>query len=123
MTKKILLVDDSATARLTTRLLFANNSAYQLISAYDGKEGVETAIEEHPDLILMDIEMPLMTGIEACALLKKNAATKDIPVVFLTTRSEPQWLQQARESGCSDFLIKPVKEDKLTEVFRKHLGV
>jgi len=73
MKKKILLVDDSSTSRLASRMLFATKQNYELMSACDGKEGVETAIREHPDLILMDIEMPRMNGIEACKLLKKTA--------------------------------------------------
>ena len=122
MAKKILLVDDSSTSRLASRMLFANRRNYELISACDGKEGVETAIRERPDLILMDIEMPRMNGIEACKLLKKNATTKNIPVIFLTMRGEEPCVQEGLDSGCSEFLTKPVNEQKLAEVFRKHLG-
>ncbi len=80
------------------------------------------AVREHPDLILMDIEMPRLSGIEACKLLKKNAATREIPVIFLTMRGEEKSVQEGRTSGCSEFLTKPVNEQKLAEVFRKHLG-
>jgi len=103
-------------------MLFATKQNYELMSACDGKEGVETAIREHPDLILMDIEMPRMNGIEACKLLKKTAETKNIPVIFLTMRGEEPSIQEALHSGCSEFLTKPVNEQKLAEVFRKHLG-
>lgn len=122
MKKKILLVDDSSTSRLANRMLFAGKPDYELISACDGKQGVEMAIREHPDLILMNIDMPRMSGIEACKLLKKNAETREIPVIFLTMRGEENSIQEGRHSGCSEFLTKPVNEQKLTEVFRKHLG-
>jgi CheY-like chemotaxis protein len=121
-TRKILLVDDSSTSRMAARMLFAHHESYELTSACDGKEGVEKAIAELPDLILMDIEMPRMNGIEACKLLKENAATKNIPVVLLTMRGEDSFVQQAYASGCSDFLTKPVNEQKLATVVKRHLG-
>ncbi|HEY6348302.1 MAG TPA: response regulator [Candidatus Angelobacter sp.] len=120
--KKILLVDDSSTARMAARMLFAHHESYVLTSACDGKEGVERAMAEQPDLILMDIEMPRMNGIEACKLLKQNEATRNIPVVLLTMRGEDAFVQQGYASGCSDFLTKPVNEQKLALVVKAHLG-
>jgi CheY-like chemotaxis protein len=120
--KKILLVDDSSTSRMAARMLFAHHDSYELTSACDGKEGVERAIAELPDLILMDIEMPRMNGIEACKLLKQHKATKNIPVVLLTMRGEDPFVQQGYASGCSDFLVKPVNEQKLASVVKAHLG-
>lgn len=67
MAKRILLVDDSAASRMKSRALLTNHKGYELVSACDGKEGVEKAIACKPDLILMDVEMPRMTGVEACA--------------------------------------------------------
>ena len=120
--KKILLVDDSSTSRMTTRMLLAGHESYVLSSACDGEEGVEKAIAEVPNLILMDIEMPRMNGIEACRLLKQNAATRNIPVVLLTMRGEEPFMRQAFASGCNDFLTKPVNEQKLATVIRKYLS-
>jgi len=122
MYKKILLVDDSSTQRMASRMLFGNQPDYGLISACDGKEGVETAIRERPDLILMDVEMPRMNGLEACKLIKENPLTKHIPVILLTMRSEEPYVRQGYASGCSDFLTKPMNEQKLTAVIKKHLG-
>lgn len=121
-TKKILLVDDSSSSRMAARMLFAHHKSYVLTSACDGKEGVEKALAEPPDLILMDIEMPRMNGIEACKLLKQNEATKKIPVILLTMRSEEPFVRQGYDSGCSDFLTKPVNEQKLAMVIKKYLG-
>jgi CheY-like chemotaxis protein len=120
--KKILLVDDSSTSRMTTRMLLAGHESYVLSSACDGAEGVEKAVAEVPNLILMDIEMPRMNGIEACKLLKQNAATRDIPVVLLTMRGEDPFVRQGYASGCSDFLIKPVNEQKLATIIKKYLS-
>jgi len=78
-TKKILLVDDSCTARLVNRMIFSQKSNYVLISAVDGKEAVERAKREKPDLILMDIVMPRMTGLEACRVLKRTRRPRRFP--------------------------------------------
>jgi CheY-like chemotaxis protein len=121
-TKKILLVDDSSTSRMNSRMLFADQESYELISACDGIEGVERAIREQPDLILMDIEMPRMSGLEACRMLKENEATKRIPVILLTMRSEDRFVREGFASGCSEFLIKPVNQEKLRAILKTHLG-
>lgn len=121
MPKRILLVDDSSTARLASRMFLGSQSDYEMISACDGREGVETAVRERPDLILMDIEMPRMNGLEACRLIKQNELTKHIPVVLLTMRGEESYVQEGYASGCSDFLTKPINEQKLTALIKKHL--
>lgn len=121
MVKKILLVDDSATARMANRMLFGNMENYELISACDGQEGVEKALREQPDLILMDIEMPRMSGLEACKILKENEATTDIPVILLTMRGENSFRQEGFANGCSDFLTKPVNAEKLIAALKAHL--
>ena len=120
--KRILLVDDSATSRMTARMLLAGHESYVLTSACDGQEGVEKAVAELPHLILMDIEMPRMNGIEACKLLRQNPATKNIPIILLTMRGEERFVRQAYANGCSDFLTKPVNEQKLAAVIEKYLG-
>lgn len=122
MTKTILLVDDSATARLQSRMIFANMHQYELLSACDGKEGVEVALEKKPDLILMDVEMPRMSGIEACRALRDNAATRKTPIILLTMRSEDSAVKKGFESGCTEYMFKPVNAQKLIDVLKKHLG-
>jgi len=122
MSKKILLVDDSATSRLASRMMFAEQKNYEVISACDGREAVEAAHKERPDLILMDIEMPRMSGLEACRILKQDEATKKIPIVLLTTRRGNSFVQEGYANGCSDFLTKPVNEAELIAVLKAHLG-
>jgi CheY-like chemotaxis protein len=119
MAKKILLVDDSTTSRLKTRAIFGNDVAYEFVSASDGKEGVEKALTEKPDLILMDVEMPRMTGIEACREIRKNQATKNIPIILMTMRSEASFIKAGRDSGCTDYLFKPVDGEKLRAAVKK----
>jgi two-component system alkaline phosphatase synthesis response regulator PhoP len=122
MAKTILLVDDSATARMRSRMIFASMKQYEFLSAGDGKEGVEMALEKKPDLILMDVEMPRMNGIEACRALRENAATRRIPIVLLTMRSEDSAVQKGFDGGCTEYLAKPVSEEKLVAVLKKYLG-
>ena len=120
--KKILLVDDSCTARLVNRMIFSQRTNYELISASDGKEAVEKAHEVRPDLILMDVVMPRMTGLEACRALKKEKETQKIPVILLTTRGEEQYVQEGYASGCSDYLTKPVNDAELLDLLKAYLG-
>jgi len=122
MAKTILLVDDSATARMKSRMIFASMKEYEFISACDGKEGVERALAHQPDLILMDVEMPRMSGIEACRALRENAATKRIPVVLLTMRDEDSTVKMGFDSGCVEYVLKPVNEQRLIALLKKHLG-
>jgi len=120
--KKILLVDDSCTARRVNRMVFSQKTNYVLLSAVDGKEAVERAKSEKPDLILMDIVMPRMTGLEACRVLKSDKETEKIPVILLTTRGEEQYVQEGYASGCSDYLTKPVNDVELLDLLKAYLG-
>jgi CheY-like chemotaxis protein len=103
-------------------MIFSQKSNYVLISAIDGKEAVERARQEKPDLILMDIVMPRMTGLEACRVLKKDKETEKIPVILLTTRGEEQYVQEGYASGCSDYLTKPVNDVELLDLLKAYLG-
>jgi CheY-like chemotaxis protein len=121
MPKTILLVDDSATSRMKSRALFGNQSDYEVVSACDGKEGVEKALALKPDLILMDVEMPRMSGIEACRTLRQNHATRTTPIILLTMRGEKSAVQTGFDSGCTEYMLKPVNEEKLLAVLKKYL--
>ncbi len=121
MSKTILLVDDSATSRMKSRALFGNQSGYEVVSACDGKEGVEKALALKPDLILMDVEMPRMSGIEACRALRQNDATRTTPIILLTMRGEKSAVQTGFDSGCTEYMLKPVNEEKLLAVLKKYL--
>ncbi len=121
MSKLILLVDDSVTSLLRSRAFFGNQKDYQVISASDGVDGVEKALAHRPDLILMDVEMPRMTGIEACRALRSNKATMRTPIILLTMRGEDAAVKAGFDSGCNEYMLKPMNEEKLTNVLKKYL--
>ena len=97
-----------------TQLLM--ESAGQLISAYNGEEGIEMAIEEKPDIILMDLRMPVLDGFDAITRLKGNPETKDIPIMALSAQSmEEEDVTMSARLGAEGFTSKPIDLDKLQE--------
>jgi len=106
---------------MKSRNILGKHAGYEFISACDGKEGVEMALSKNPDLILMDVEMPRMSGVEACRTLRQNAATKHTPIILLTMRSEEGAVKAGIDSGCSEYMFKPVNEEKLIAVLKKYL--
>lgn len=104
---KILVVDDQL---LSTRLLERRlvRSEMRVLSATNGTEGLRLAREEHPDVILLDIVMPGMDGIEVCRELKKDKGTRDIPVIFITARTGTEDKLEGFGVGAADFLVKPL---------------
>jgi DNA-binding response OmpR family regulator len=119
--KKILIVDDSKTA-LFMETMILRQGPYTLITAADGEEAVRKADAEKPDLIVMDVVMPKMTGLEACQELKRRASTRNIPVILVTTRGETDHVEKGFESGCNDYLTKPVSAPALLAKARNYLG-
>lgn len=119
--KKILVVDDSATSLMWQRMIL-QQEAYDLVTARDGQEGVERAVAERPDLILMDVMMPRMDGFAACRALRANPATSAIPVIMVTTRSEWNSVESGYTSGCSDYITKPIDRLELLAKVRSCLA-
>jgi DNA-binding response OmpR family regulator len=114
--KKILLVDDSTTSLFMEKMIL-KREPYDISTANDGFEAVEKALLEQPDLILMDVVMPRMNGFEALRALRGKDATRQTPVILVTTRSEPVNVAEGYASGCSDYLTKPIDpEELLTKV-------
>ena len=110
---KILIAEDERDIRdlVAFTLRFAG---YEVFAAPNGEEAVELASKVNPDLILMDVRMPRMTGYEACKVMKANPLLKDIPVVFLTARGQETEIQQGLEAGAEEYLLKPFAPDQLT---------
>jgi len=119
--KKILLVDDSRTSLFMEKMIL-QQGPYKLLTACDGQEGVERALAEHPDLILMDVIMPRMTGFEACRELKQRDDTKTIPVILVTTRGEEDNVETGFASGCNDYVTKPINAQELLAKVRDHIA-
>ena len=109
---KILLVEDNEMNRdmLSRRL---ERRGYSVCVAVDGEQGVVLAQREKPDLILMDMSLPVLDGWEATRRLKTAAETKHIPVIALTAHAMASDEQKARDAGCDDFDIKPVELPRL----------
>ena len=110
---KILIAEDERDIRdlVAFTLRFAG---HEVFTASNGEEAVELAPKVNPDLILMDVRMPRMTGYEACRALKASADLKDIPVVFLSAKGQENEIQQGLDVGAEDYLLKPFAPDQLT---------
>ena len=110
---KILIAEDERDIRdlVAFTLRFAG---YEVFSAANGEEAVALAPQVNPDLILMDVRMPRMTGYEACRIMKLDPALKDIPIVFLSAKGQEAEIQQGLEAGAEEYLLKPFAPDQLT---------
>jgi two-component system cell cycle response regulator DivK len=118
--KRILIVEDvEANRDLLVQLL---EEEYTLSIAVNGAEGVAAATRDRPDLILMDLSLPILDGWEAIRRLKSDAALAQIPVVALTAHAMRGDEEKARAVGCDDFLTKPIDEDMLFATLRRWLG-
>ena len=119
--KKILVVDDSRTALFMVTTIL-RKERYELVTACDGEEALEMAAAERPDLILMDVIMPRKTGFEACRELKRREDTRAIPVILVTTRGEGENVEAGFQSGCNDYVTKPINAQELLTKVRDHVG-
>ena len=110
---KILIAEDERDIRdlVAFTLRFAG---YEVFAASNGEEAVEMAPNVNPDLILMDVRMPRMTGYEACRIMKLNPDLKDIPIVFLSAKGQEAEIQQGLDAGAEEYLLKPFAPDQLT---------
>ncbi len=118
---KVLLVEDNEMNRdmLSRRLI---RRGFEVIFAMDGKEGVDTARREKPDIILMDLSLPVMDGWEATRRVKSDDATRGVPVIGLTARAMVGDREKAMEAGCDDYDTKPVELDRLIGKIERLLG-
>ncbi len=121
MRKKILLVDDAETILMMERMIL-NKAGYELLTAKDGQEAVAKAVAERPDLILMDVVMPKMDGFEACRQLRVHDTTKAIPIIMVTTRGEAANVESGFESGCDDYITKPINGLEVLTKVKSALG-
>lgn len=121
----ILLVDDEPDI-ISVYKAKLEKVGYQVITASDGAQAIRMVSEQHPDLVLMDMKMPVMDGLTAQTKLKEDPATKDVKVVFLTAFSDPMNPEiderSAKENGAVDFIKKGVSLDELVEKVRGYLG-
>lgn len=118
---RILIAEDEPDIRelVAFMLRFAG---YEVLSASNGEEAVQTASREIPDLILMDVRMPRMTGYDACRVMKANPDLHDVPVVFLSAKGQESEIQTGLEAGAEEYLLKPFSPDELTNRVRMILS-
>jgi CheY-like chemotaxis protein len=118
---KILLVEDNEMNRdMLSRRLIRNG--FEVVMAVDGQQGVDMATSEKPDLILMDMSLPVMDGWEATRRVKADESTKAIPVIALTAHAMVQDKEKAMAAGCDDFDTKPVELPRLLGKIKAFLG-
>ncbi len=119
MSEKIILyVEDNELNRKIVRDLLRRTS-YRLIEAVDGEAGIATALEQRPDLILMDLQLPKVSGLEAVRALRNAPATADTPIIAITSFALSGDQQKARDAGASAYLAKPYSPFDLLDMIRK----
>jgi DNA-binding response OmpR family regulator len=104
---KILIIDDSEMQQKIARIYLEKGSGHTIISASNGKTGFETAVLEHPELIVLDVEMPVMDGTETLKKLKSDPDTCDIPVIMCTSVDKPEVREHLLSLGAADYIKKP----------------
>jgi two-component system cell cycle response regulator DivK len=120
MTKRILVVEDQEDNRIILRRLLSS-AGYDLIEAVNGEDGVALALSTRPDLILMDIQLPVMDGYEATRRIKSNAELKSIPVIAVTSYALSGDEAKARAAGCDAYVTKPFSPRQLLAKVREYL--
>ena len=119
MTKILYVEDNPDNVYMLTRRL--KKKGFELIIAGDGQEGIDMAIEESPDLILMDLSLPTMDGWTATAEIKKIEEVKDIPIIALSAHAMPEHRDRAIKAGCSDYDTKPVDIKRLLSKMEQYI--
>ena len=117
--KKILIVED---VELNTELLVQLlEDEYELVTAVDGQEGVDMSREHKPDLILMDMSLPIMDGYEATRIIKANPELSNIIIIGLSAHAMSGDREKAIKAGCDDYLTKPLNDDLMFDMLEEYL--
>ncbi|MFH1848535.1 MAG: response regulator [Candidatus Omnitrophota bacterium] len=120
--RKILIVDDEPDVRELLKFRLRDGEGFDIIEAKDGVEACRKAKTEKPDLIIMDIMMPVMGGYEACKVLKESEETKDIPVIMLTAKTTVGDMEKGVRAGASEYVMKPYDWNPTLEKIKKYIG-
>lgn len=116
---RILYVEDNDDNAFMLKMRLELLDEFEVLVAEDGEKGCATALAERPDLILMDLEMPVVDGWEATRRLKSEAATRDIPIIALSAHALAGTREKALAAGCDEFDTKPVEFDRLVATIRR----
>lgn len=117
---KILVVEDEESQAEVLEVLLRSNF-YEVIIAYDGEAGVKRAKKESPDLILMDVMMPKLSGMAACKQLKEDPKTKDIPIIMLTVKNMMSDYEEGADAGADSYITKPYNSERLLQRIKRYL--
>jgi len=121
MKKKILLVEDEKNIVLGVSICL-RSAGLDVIVAEDGAEALRKLETDKPDLVLLDLVMPKLNGLEALQAMKENGATRDIPVIVLSARAQEEDIQRAMELGAADYMAKPFRPEELLAVIKQVLA-
>ena len=117
---KVLIVEDFEDTRFLMRLELEKRG-FRVFEATDGEQGVALAAQEHPDIVLMDIGLPNIDGIEATRLIRNDSSMRDVLIVALTAHHETEYRAQALAAGCDAYLTKPIDFDWLIDLLGRLL--
>lgn len=118
--KRVLLVDDFEDSRFSLSKLL-EIEGYQVLEASDGAQAVEVALKSKPDLILMDLSLPVIDGLSATKQIRQDNSMKDVPIIALTAHDVGDFQARARDAGCTDYASKPVDFTALMNLIAKYL--
>ncbi|MCL6707599.1 response regulator [Pseudomonas sp. R2.Fl] len=121
MSAHILTVDDSASVRMTTKIALTN-AGYRVTEAVDGLDGLNKAKADNYDLIVTDLNMPNMNGLQMIEALRQSPAHMGVPIIFLTTESDADMKNRAKAAGATGWITKPFDPESLVKIARKVLG-
>ncbi|ASG23983.1 two-component system response regulator [Nitrospirillum viridazoti CBAmc] len=121
MAKTVLSVDDSSSVRQMVKLTLSG-AGYDVVQASDGAEGLAKAKDTAVDLVVTDLNMPVMNGLDLIRALRQLPAYRGVPILFLTTESDAEMKQAAKAAGATGWITKPFQQEQLVAVVRKVLG-
>lgn len=121
MTTRILLVDDSTTVLMFERIMLSGQG-FELDTAANGAEALEKIAATPPDLVLLDVNLPGIDGLEICRRLKSDDHTRGIPIIMVTAMGESACIERAFAAGCDDYVTKPMDKLQLLHKVRSHLA-
>lgn len=121
MSKKILIADDEEDVKVVVQL-YLESKGYEIVTAFDGLDAIDKAREEKPDLILLDIMMPVLDGFAVCKKLKADPDTAGIPVIMLSASSHSESKQKGLDAGAINYIIKPFVPENLEKIVSETLA-
>ena len=119
--KKILIADDEEDIKTVVKF-YLESRGYEVATAFDGLDAISMCESDTPDLLLLDVMMPVMSGFEVARRLKANPKTSSIPIIMLSAASQADSIKEGLEAGARDYIIKPFEPSKLEEMVKAVLG-